>query len=39
MCDLFIRRGLIEEVETAEAVPETIERADVSVRTKPKQRK
>ena len=39
MCDLLIRRGLIEEVETAEAVPETIERADMGVRTKPKTRK
>lgn len=39
MCDLLIRRGLIEEVETAEAVPEAIERADMGVRTKPKQRK
>lgn len=39
MCDLLIRRGLIKEVETAEAVPETIERADMGIRTKPKQRK
>jgi len=39
MCDLLIRRGLIEEVETAEAVNETIERADMGVRTKPKQRR
>jgi len=39
MCDLLIRRGLIEQVETAEAVPETIERADMSVKTKAKQRR
>jgi len=39
MCDLLIRRGLIEEVETAEAVNEMIERADMGVRTKPKQRR
>jgi hypothetical protein len=39
MCDLLIGRGLIEQVETAEAVPETIERADMGIRTKPKQRK
>jgi hypothetical protein len=39
MCDLLIRRGLIEQVETAEAVPETIERADIGIKTKPKQRR
>ena len=39
MCDLLIRRGLIEQVETAEAVPEAIERADIGVKTKPKQRR
>lgn len=40
MCDLLIRRGLIEEVvETAEEVPETLERADVSVKHMPKKRR
>jgi hypothetical protein len=39
MCDLLVRRGLIEQVETAEAVTETIERAEVGIKTKPKQRK
>jgi hypothetical protein len=39
MCDLLIRRGLIEEVETAEAVTEAIERADMGIKTKPKQRR
>jgi hypothetical protein len=39
MCDLLVRRGLIEQVETAESVPETIERADMGIKTKPKQRR
>jgi len=39
MCDLLIRRGLIEQVETAEAVPETIERAEIGVKAKAKQRR
>lgn len=39
MCDLLIRRGLIEEVETAEAVPATVERADVEVKHTPKKRR
>ena len=39
MCDLLVRRGLIEQVETAEAVPETIERADIGIKTKSKQRR
>jgi hypothetical protein len=38
-CDVLIRRGLIEEVETAEAVPATVERADVSPRHVPKKRR
>jgi hypothetical protein len=39
MCDILIRRGLIEEVETAEAVPETVERAEVAVKHTPKKRR
>lgn len=39
MCDILIRRGLIEQVETAEAVPATVERADVTTRTVQKKRR
>jgi hypothetical protein len=39
MCDILIRRGLIEEVETAEAVPEALERAEVAVKHTPKKRR
>jgi hypothetical protein len=38
-CDVLIRRGLIEQVETAEAVPVTVERAEVSSRHVPKKRR
>lgn len=38
MCDILIRRGLIEEVETADEQPQAVERADVSSRTKAKKR-
>lgn len=38
MCDILIRRGLIEEVETAEQPEQAVERADVSSRTKAKKR-
>jgi len=39
MCDIFIRRGLIEEVETAEAATEAVERAEVAVKHTPKKRR
>jgi hypothetical protein len=39
MCDILIRRGVIEEVETAESVPETVERAEVAVKHTPKKRR
>jgi hypothetical protein len=39
MCDILIRRGLIEEVETADDVPESIERAEVAVKHTPKKRR
>lgn len=39
MCDILIRRGLIEEVETAEAVPVAVERADVTTKHVPKKRR
>jgi len=39
MCDILIRRGLIEAVETAEDVPQAIERADVAVKHTPKRRR
>lgn len=40
MCDILIRRGLIEEVvETAEEEPAVLERADVSVKHMPKKRR
>jgi hypothetical protein len=39
MCDILIRRGLIQEVETAEAVPAAVERADMIVKHTPKKRR
>jgi hypothetical protein len=39
MCDILIRRGLIEEVETAEVVPEVLERAEMAVKHTPKKRR
>jgi hypothetical protein len=39
MCDILIRRGLIQEVETAEAVPSAIERADMTAKQTPKKRR
>lgn len=39
MCDILIRRGLIEEVETAEAVPQTVERAEVAAKHTPKRKR
>lgn len=38
MCDLLIRRGLIEKVETAEMPADAVERADVEPRQKAKKR-
>jgi hypothetical protein len=38
-CDILIRRGVIEEVETAEAVPQAIERAEVIAKHIPKKRR
>ena len=39
MCDILIRRGLIEAVETAEAVPASVERADLTTKHVPKKRR
>ena len=39
MCDILIRRGLIQEVETAEAAPSAIERADMTAKHTPKKRR
>ena len=39
MCDILIRRGLIQEVETAEAAPVDVERADMTVKHTPKKRR
>ena len=39
MCDILIRRGLIEEVETAEAVPMAVERAEVTTKQVQKKRR
>lgn len=39
MCDLLIKRGLIEEVETAEAPRPEVERADVASRQTSKKRR
>ena len=39
MCEILIQRGLIEKVETAEEVPATVERAEVSVKQVPKKRR
>jgi hypothetical protein len=39
MCDLLIKRGLIEEVETAEAPQPAVERAEVASRQTPKKRR
>lgn len=39
MCDILIRRGLIQEVETAEAVPVAVERADMTVKHTAKKRR
>lgn len=39
MCDILIRRGLIKEVETAEAVPVAVERADMTTKTVQKKRR
>jgi hypothetical protein len=39
MCDILIRRGLIQEVETAEAVPVAVERADMTTKTAQKKRR
>ena len=39
MCDILIRRGLIEEVETAEDVPQAIERADLTAKHTAKKRR
>lgn len=36
MCELLIRRGLVEEIETAE-VDATVERADVRYKAKAKR--
>jgi hypothetical protein len=38
-CDILIRRGLIEAVETAEAVPQAFERADMTTKTVQKKRR
>jgi hypothetical protein len=38
MCDILIRRGLIERVETAEQPQEAVERADIEPRQKVKRR-
>ena len=39
MCDILIRRGLSQEVETAEAVPVAVERADITTKTAQKKRR
>lgn len=39
MCDILIRRGLVEEVETAEAATETVERAEMAVKHTPKRKR
>ena len=39
MCDILIRRGLIQEVETAEAEPVAVERADMTTKTAQKKRR
>jgi hypothetical protein len=39
MCDILIRRGLIQEVETAEVVPVAVERADMTTKAVQKKRR
>jgi hypothetical protein len=39
MCDILIRRGMIEEVETAEAATVAVERADMTAKHTPKKRR
>jgi len=39
MCDILIRRGLIQEVETAEIMPQAVERADMTAKHTPKKRR
>jgi len=39
MCDILIRRGLIQEVETAEDVRQAIERADLTAKHTAKKRR
>jgi hypothetical protein len=39
MCDILIRRGLIQEVETAEAATVAVERADMTAKHTPKKRR
>ena len=39
MCDILIRRGLIQEVETAEAEAVAVERADMTTKTVQKKRR
>jgi hypothetical protein len=39
MCDILIRRGLIQKVETAEAETVPVERADMTTKTAQKKRR
>ena len=39
MCDILIRRGLIQEVETAEDATVPVERADMTTRAAQKKRR
>ena len=39
MGDILIRRGLIQEVETAEAAPAAVERADMTTKNVQKKRR
>lgn len=39
MCDILIRRGLIEQVETAEAATVAVERADMTTKQVQKKRR
>ena len=39
MCDLLIRRGLVEQVETAELPEPQVERADVTSKATAKKRR
>jgi len=39
MCDILIRRGLVEKVETAEAVADSVEHADMTYRPAQKKRR